>query len=239
MGLQFPEGNGIFETIKTTASRPFALSRHIARAKRSALRMRIPIPTEYEIRLAVDDLLGSGKELPEFGRLRITFSMSGVMELLHENLHPWTIPARLTLVDRPIDETALLSGIKTLPYTENIHVLALARAEGFDDAIRLNRKGEVCETGVANLVLRIHDEWVSPDLASGCLPGITRALALEWFEISERPIASTELGEVESIFVLSSLKGMQPVSLLDERELRIDKELTEEFSRRAADNIEP
>ncbi|MDP1710957.1 MAG: aminotransferase class IV [Candidatus Nanopelagicaceae bacterium] len=239
MNVQFPEGNGIFETLKTVKGEPFALGRHIARAKRSARILGIPIPTEYDIRISVEDLLKSGSEIPDVGRLRMTFTNSGEFELLHENLHPWSNPARLVLLDRPVDETSPRSGFKMLPFSGNVACLALARSEGFDDGIRLNQRGEICESSVANLLLLINHQWVTPELASGCLPGITRQLSLEWFEIRERTVSADELEKVESIFLLSSLKELQPVAVLGDRKLKIDMQLAEEFAQHVARSSEP
>jgi branched-chain amino acid aminotransferase len=239
MSAQFPEGNGIFETLKTLNGQTFALGRHIARAERSATRVGIPFPSESEIRISVENLLKNSKEVPEVGRLRLTFSNSGEFELLHENLHHWTSPARLTLLDRPVDEYSPKSGIKALPFTENVACLAVARSQGFDDGIRLNTKNEICESSVANVLLHIDGEWVTPDLSSGCLPGITRELSLEWLEIRERQIPIEELENIEAIFLLSSLRDLQPVSHLGERELEIGMSLPEEFARCVAESNEP
>ncbi|MDP1720509.1 MAG: aminotransferase class IV [Candidatus Nanopelagicaceae bacterium] len=239
MSAQFPEGNGIFETLKTVNGEAFALGRHIARAKRSAGILGIPFPTDYEIRISVGDLLGSGGEIPEIGRLRMTFTNAGEFELLHENLYPWSNPARLMLLDRPIDETSPHRGIKMLPFSENVDCLAIARSEGFDDGIRLNTRNEICESSVANLLLRLDGQWVTPNLASGCLPGVTRELSLEWLAIRESAIAATELESIEAIFLLSSLKDLQPVAILGDRKLEIDMHLADEFARRASESFEP
>lgn len=239
MSLQFPEGDGIFETLKTVHGKVFALGRHIARAERSARILGIPFPTEYDIRISVEELFESGKEIPEVGRLRMTFTHLGEFELLHENLHPWSSPSRLTLLKRPVNENSPRAGHKTLPFSENVACLALARSEGFDDGIRLNQKNEICESSVANLILRLDGEWVTPDLASGCLPGITRELSLEWLGIRERTISASEIENIEGIFLLSSLKELQPVAILGDRELKIDVYLAEEFTRHAARTIEP
>ena len=236
---EFPEGKGIFETLKTIQGKPFALSRHIARAARSARKIGILFPTENEIRTSVNDLLQPSLELPEMGRLRMTFTDSGDFELLHENLHSWTTPARLMLLDLPVDENSLMSGIKSLPFTKNVQALDFARASGFDDGIRFNMKGEVCESAVANLLLRIDKKWVTPNIASGCLPGITRELALEWFSIGEDAIYRDALDQADAIFLLSSLKGLQPVASLGTRDLDIDMDLPAIISLRMQENVDP
>lgn len=239
MTEQFPGGDGLFETIKTVHGVPFALTRHIARATRSALILGMRIPTEEQIRRAVAVLMSKGPSSLDYGRLRITFQKSGEFDLLHENYHPWTSPARLTILDHLINENAPTIGMKTLPFTEHIHCLKEAHEAGFDDGVRLNFQGDVSETSVANLLLKIRDRWVTPNLASGCLPGITRGLALKWFDIEESVLSRDDLERAESIYLLSSLKGMQPVSVLEGRSLEIDTDLGREFAIRVAQDIDP
>ena len=220
MSEQFPGGDGIFETIKTVKGVPFAMRRHIARGSRSALILGIRIPTEEQIRQAVAVLLSKSPETLEFGRLRLTFQKTGEFDLVHETYHPWINPARLTILDHLINENSPTAGIKTLPFTEHIQCLKEAHEAGFDDGVRLNFNGDVSETAVANL-LKINGRWVTPNLASGCLPGITRGLALEWLDIEETILSSDDLDDVEAMYLLSSLKNLQPVSVLEERSLWI------------------
>lgn len=234
MSALFPEGEGIFETIKTRDGLPFALALHIARATRSAERLDLSIPSEGDIRALVAEVLAASPVTTQIGRLRVSFFTSGEINVLHENYQQWINPARLTILDWPIDENLPLAGIKVLPYTENISCLDLAHAAGFDDGIRLNKKGQVCESAVANLLLRINGTWCTPNLASGCLPGITRELMIEWFGIQERAIELGDLAQTDAIFLLSSLKDVQPVASLDGRELEIVADLTEQVRERMA-----
>lgn len=236
---QFPGGDGIFETIKTVRGVPFAMKRHIARASRSALILGMRIATEGQIRRAVALLLSKSPETLEFGRLRISFQKTGEMDLVHENYHPWINPARLTILDRLINENSPTSGMKTLPFTEHIQCLKEAHQARFDDGIRLNVNGAVCESAVANLLLKIGGRWVTPNLASGCLPGITRGLALEWLDIEESALSRDDLVKVESMYLLSSLKNAQPVAVLEERSLEIDTQLMEELLAHMAQDIDP
>lgn len=239
MTSQFPEGDGLFETIKTVGGVPFAMKRHITRATRSALILGMRIPTEEQIRRAVVVLLSKSPETLEFGRLRISFQKSGEFDLVHENYHPWINPARLTILDHLINENSPTTGMKTLPFTEHIHCLKEAHEAGFDDGVRFNFSGDVSESAVANLLLKMRGRWVTPNLASGCLPGITRGLALEWLDIEESVLSREDLGTVESMYLLSSLKDAQPVSVLDGRYLEIDTQIRQELVDRMAQDIDP
>lgn len=236
---QFPGGDGIFESLKTIRGVPFALTRHLARARRSAAILGMGIQSDTEIRQAVSDLLEKTPTSMEFGRLRIRFHKSGELDFVHETYHPWSSPARLTILNQPINELAPSAGIKTLPFTENIECLKLAQEEGFDEGVRFNRSGVVAESATSNLLLKVNNRWVTPSLASGCLPGITRELALQWFSIEERVVTRQDLEEAGSIYLISSLKVAQPVSFLEGRSLEIDDQIREELLLRMAQDMNP
>lgn len=239
MSAPFPEGEGIFETIMTVEGVPFALSRHLSRVRRSAKRIGLLLPTEAEIKSTLDELLRSTPITTETGRLRISCFTSGEMVVEHDNFRRWSAPARVTLLDRKVDEDSPMVGIKSLPYTENLACLEIVRAAGFDEGIRLNKKGEVCEAAVSNLLLRIDGLWITPHLASGALPGVMRELLVEWFEIQERKVDVGDLENADAMFLLSSLKIAQPVSFLKERELVIDSEFMEKVAARMEFGIDP
>src|SRR5262245_35680004 len=70
-------GDGVFETIKLIAGRPFALRRHIERLHRSALGLGLDVPLgEARLRDAIDDLLAAAPA-GEVGRLRVTVRGGG------------------------------------------------------------------------------------------------------------------------------------------------------------------
>jgi para-aminobenzoate synthetase/4-amino-4-deoxychorismate lyase len=73
--------------------------------------------------------------------------------------------------------------------------------------VGVNERGEVTETTVANLAVRIAGRWLTPPLDSGCLPGVGRACALDDGTLLESPITVADLRGAEEIAVLSSLRG--------------------------------
>lgn len=239
MTIQFPGGDGIFESLKTINGVPFALTRHLARATRSAAILGMRIQSDTEIRQAITDLLDKTPQSLEFGRLRIRFHKSGEFDLVHETYHPWTSPATLTILNRPINESGPSAGLKALPFTENIECLKLAHEEGFDEGVRLNLSGAVAESATSNLLLKINDRWVTPSLASGCLPGVTRELALLWLDILEKVVTQEDLEGADSIYLISSLKVAQPISVFKERALEIDTQIREELLAHMANDIDP
>lgn len=218
-------GQGIFETIKTVRGRPQFLREHLVRATIGSRKLKLTIEPESDLVERIREFLAHNSVATPTGRLRIEFLNSGQIILSHAEYETWTSPARLTITGLRVDENSKTAATKMLPYSENVDLLQRANAAGFDEVIRFNNRNFVCEGATSNLLFKINGKWVTPDLPSGCLPGITRALCLEWFSITERAIHREELADVESAFILSSLRGVQPASCIGPHELLVDETL--------------
>jgi branched-chain amino acid aminotransferase len=229
---EFPHGSGIFETIKTVDGVPKFLSLHLMRAVDAAKFRKMKLPTMKRIESEIFDHIVIHPVKASSGRLRVEFTNSGRMKISHAPYEPWVDPAKLTITSSRIDERSRDAGIKALPYIENLELLERARAAGFDEVIRFNSRNQISEGATSNLLLKIDGKWVTPNLSSGCLPGITRALCLKWFSITERVIDRDELADVEAAFILSSLREVQPASCIGPHELSIDTAMHIEASAR-------
>lgn len=210
----FPRGEGIFETIKTISGSPIALARHMRRAIDSGLKLGIAIPSEELIRL---EILRVMAEYPHpIGRLRLCFA-ENIFHISHDEYRESDVPARLTFYSQSIPGYIH----KLFPYDQRFALLDWARAEAFDDVMLFNARNEITESAVSNLIFRISDQWVTPPISAGILPGVIRAIAIEECGVRVRPIHVTEIPTVESAFLLSSLKIAQPVSQIGEMKLHI------------------
>jgi branched-subunit amino acid aminotransferase/4-amino-4-deoxychorismate lyase len=74
--------------------------------------------------------------------------------------------------------TSVLSRCKTFAYGPAIQARRQAEAAGADDALLNSSAGGLCCGTTANLLVRLEGRWLTPPLASGCLPGVMRARAL-------------------------------------------------------------
>jgi 4-amino-4-deoxychorismate lyase len=82
------------------------------------------------------------------------------------------------------------------------------RAEGIDEAILLNERGEVCEGTITNIFVTCVDgQIITPPLSCGLLPGIQREIALEKGAI-EAVVTQDMLSEAKAIHMGNSLRGM-------------------------------
>jgi branched-chain amino acid aminotransferase len=222
-------GDGVFETVKTTDGTPFALTRHLDRLAASARGLGLPEPDRDEVRRAC--LAVAGAEPAPLGRLRITYT-GGPSPLGsgREEVRP-TLVVALAATDRRPDTTAVvtvpwtrnersaLAGLKSTSYGENVVALARAHEQDASEALFANTRGRLCEGTGSNVFVVLDGVLHTPPLESGCLAGITRALVVEWSGARETDLPLDALRQAEEIFLTSSLRDVQAVHRVDDREL--------------------
>jgi branched-chain amino acid aminotransferase len=213
-----PNGEGVFETVKVLAGRPCLLSRHLERLTRSARELGVDMPDVAQV---ADEVTAHLQVHPHaLGRLRITWAAGPSGPLLSLDSAPTAPPqpaAALTWSSWRIDASSPLSGLKTTNYVDYAAALRSARAQGFDEALLANITGDICEATTANIFYVLDGAIHTPPLSSGCLPGIARSIVLELCEVVEVAAPPAVLAEATEVFVTSSLREVQPVSLIDER----------------------
>ncbi|MEE4490432.1 aminotransferase class IV [Streptomyces sp. BE230] len=247
-------GDGIFETVRTADGRPFALTRHLDRLTRSALGLGLPAPDLDEVRRACAAVIEANPAA--LGRLRITYT-GGISPLGSDRgtAGPGLVVALGEVTRRP-DTTAVitvpwtrnergaLTGLKTTSYAENVVALARAHERGASEALFANTVGRLCEGTGSNVFVVLDGQLHTPPVASGCLAGITRALAVEWAGAQETDLPFDVLDRAEEIFLTSTLRDIQAVHRVDGRELPggpgpVTAKAMRVFDERAADDLDP
>ncbi|MEV6250052.1 aminodeoxychorismate lyase [Streptomyces sp. NPDC051742] len=222
-------GDGIFETVKAVRGETFALTLHLERLTRSALGLGLPAPDLDEVRRACAAVLEANPM--ELGRLRITYT-GGLSPLGSERGDAGaSLVVALGETGRRADSTAVitvpwtrnergaLTGLKTTSYAENVVALARAREQGASEALFGNTVGQLCEGTGSNVFVVVDGQLLTPPVSSGCLAGITRALAVEWTGAQEADLQLDVLDSAEEIFLTSTLRDVQAVHRVDGREL--------------------
>ncbi|MEU2622760.1 aminodeoxychorismate lyase [Streptomyces sp. NPDC007157] len=222
-------GDGIFETVKATAGRPFALTRHLDRLTRSARGLGLPEPNHDEVRRACEAVLAANP-MP-LGRLRITYTGGhGPLGSDRGDRGP-TLVVAVAETGRRADATAVITvpwtrnergavtGLKTTSYAENVLALARAHEHGASEALFANTVGQLCEGTGSNVFVVLDGEIHTPPVASGCLAGITRALTVEWAGAKETDLPLDVLERADEVFLTSTLRDVQAVHRVDDRAL--------------------
>lgn len=218
-------GNGVFETIRTVDNKPWAMSRHMRRAVSSAQQNGFRIPSEDLIRSSVEELCLT--EQYPVGLLRLSFGNNGNWSAVHLPYEPVTHGAKLLTYDKEIAVQG--QPVKSYPYSHRLEILEAIKGLGADEAIVCNDKEKVCEGSVTNLLLRINGKWVTPPISDGVLPGVMRALVIEYCGVSVRSVDRSEIPLVQSAFLLSSLRLAQPVASIDGKELEQSSDFRSEI----------
>jgi len=103
---------------------------------------------------------------------------------------------------------------------------ALAKTEavlnGYDEAIFLNDRGQVCEGSAENIFILRQGQLITPDKTADILEGITRAAILQLaadlgIPAVERPVARTELYMADEVFLVGTGCQVSWVRTIDQR----------------------
>jgi branched-chain amino acid aminotransferase len=222
-------GDGVFETLKAVDGRAFALEPHLDRLALSARGLGLPDPDLDEVRRACAAVL-EANPMP-LGRLRVTYT-GGLSPLGSDRGDdgPSLVVAIGGATRRP-DSTAVvtvpwtrnergaLTGLKTTSYAENVVALAHAHRAGASEALFANTVGQLCEGTGSNVFVVLDGRVHTPPLASGCLAGITRRLVAEWTDAVETDLPMDVLRTADEVFLTSTLRDVQAVHRVDDREL--------------------
>lgn len=96
-----------------------------------------------------------------------------------------------------------------------------AAERGVDEAIVLNHRDTVAETGGAAIFIVRHGEVVTPPLSDGVLDSITRAAVIRLlrnrlgYTVVERSVPRSEIGLADEIFLCGTLDEIRPVVVVD------------------------
>ncbi|MEW6256017.1 MAG: aminotransferase class IV [Pseudomonadota bacterium] len=223
----FTLGDGLFETIKARDGAPLRLEAHLARLRRGAGLLALPVPRVDFVAALGETLAANGLS---DGVLRLTLSRGpaprGVLPpkepepslLITAGPLPPDGPVRLVVarVTRR-NEFSPLCGIKSLNYLDNILARQEAAGRGADDALILNTQGRIAETSMANVFVVKDGALVTPPLKDGALPGILRAELLKRGAV-EQPLMPGDLARVKEMFLTTSL-GIRSVDEVEARPL--------------------
>ena len=241
----FQLGDGVFETLRARAGRPAELAEHLARLRRSADGLDIPLDEalDDELTEGIATLLAADKLDGPDGdaSIRITVSrgeMAGRGLLPPERPKPtlviqaWPVPPpptdhlerglHLAVSSVRRDPENPLAALKTTSRADYVFARLEARRAGADDALFLTTDGHLSEATSANIFLVRGSELATPALACAILPGTTRTWLLRWagevgLAAVEGWLTTSDLAGADEAFLCSSVAGVLPVTRFDDR----------------------
>ena len=228
-------GDGLFETIRIHNQAPLFLDRHLNRLATGLTLLNLSTPwaaatltqrchqliatnhtTNGILRLTITRGPGPrGFDLPSDPRP--TLIIQTIPSLPHSS--PIT-PHTAIIAPWRIDPASPLCQLKSLSALDKVLAKQYARQQQADDALFLNFNDHLTEATSANLFIVQANQILTPTLACGVLPGITRQLLLETaptrgYRIIETEITLTLLTHATEAFLTNTVAGVRPLVKVD------------------------
>ncbi len=246
-------GWGVFSTIRVYDGVPFAWERHWQRMQHDAARMRVPFPQSAEwLSERLGRLIEANQAWNATLRVCVVRNRGGMFEgppgtpefdiiaFTRDDRRQWADAMRLGVVPHARHAASEFAGAKILSWSENLAMYERAHQQGFDEVVLLNERGEVSECTSANIFLAQGSRVWTPPLASGCMPGVTRAVLLEEIrgrdlEIFEKTVHPEDLDAADEVFLTSTTRELLPVISVEGYRLKtsphpVRKRLQEAFT---------
>jgi branched-chain amino acid aminotransferase len=260
----FLYGEGIYETLRTYQRTPFLFERHVRRLRQSASLMALTVPyTDGELLQAVERTMeadgGRGEAyirvLVTRGEGELTYNPAACpTPTLVVIVKPFPAPPertftkgiRVSLVGvRRNHPLALNPMIKSNNLLNNALAMQEALRHGGEEALMRNQAGELVECSQSNFFVVREGEVLTPPLAAGLLPGITREFVLELagdlgMSARETTLRPEDLDTAAEAFITGTTREVTPVVAVDDLKIGdgapgpITRRLLEEFRRRVA-----
>ncbi|HEU0257250.1 MAG TPA: aminodeoxychorismate synthase component I, partial [Microbacteriaceae bacterium] len=230
------EDFSLIETLREHDGRPVHLTEHLARLRASAHYFGFPLEEdEIRARLAAATAPGNPDDPDNPGdpgnpgnpprrdgrgglhgdrRLRIALDRHGRCTITVGAAPKRASRPRTLAIDTPrIDPRSRWLRHKTT--LRAVYAAARERHPEADDTVLVNTNGNITETSIANIVVRLAGLWFTPPVADGCLPGVGRGRLIADGIVQERSLSIADLRRADAIAVVSSLRGWLPAVLAD------------------------
>src|SRR3989344_957247 len=223
-------GYAVYDGITTHNKKPFYLSAHLDRFRKSSLQLGLKIPlTDAAITKIIETLIKKNG----FRRTNLRLILSGG-KTIDRIEYRANQPTFFIIAEKwnPLPEHLYEKGgklmtanhLRFMPETKTTHYITAVRLQSKRKKakaveILFVSNGEVLECSTSNIFMFIGDVLVTPK--DNILLGITRRamldIAEEYFKIEERKIAMTELMKANEIFITSSFKDIVPIVKIDQK----------------------
>jgi para-aminobenzoate synthetase/4-amino-4-deoxychorismate lyase len=205
-----------FRLLETMLHEPgtgfFLLDGHLRRLAESAAYFGFRFDRREAIR-ALHGVRADGTQ-----RIRLLLDRSGEITTESAPLGRSSSPVRVGIAAEPVDSRDPLLFHKTT--RRAVYDERRASRPECDDVLLLNERGELTESTIANLVVRIGGALWTPPMESGLLPGVFRAHLLERGEIRERVLRPADLAHADGVYLVNSVRRWRRAVLIDDESHR-------------------
>jgi para-aminobenzoate synthetase/4-amino-4-deoxychorismate lyase len=194
----------IIETILFLPSLDYQLiDLHLMRLNTSAEYFGYPCPLEK----IINRLRKDSADWTNPMKIRLLLDASGTFSIETTPVFHTRVKdtVRVSLSASPISSDNIFLYHKTT--NRQVYEHAMAAVSGVDDVILYNERDEITEATIANIAVYIDNQWVTPPVSCGLLPGTMRQKLLHKGKINERVITRRELQDAKQITLFNSIRG--------------------------------
>lgn len=235
----FLYGDSIYEVLRTVGGRPLFWEDHLARLRRSATFLHLPLTHDDQLTAETGAVLDRVEWGESYIRIIVT---RGVGDLTLDPTHSGP-PTRVVIV-QPLprvpehyrregcalctfrtgrrDEGGLDPRAKSGNRLLAVLAQAQAHAAGAYEALTIDPLGRILEGATSTFFLVEGNVLRTPPLAVGILEGITRAKILNLarergIPVREEDLHLDDLSRATEAFITSSVRGVVPAQRIDDR----------------------
>lgn len=216
---------GIFETMRLENGRVCFFKEHLARLESSARLLALDAPSCGELRRAIGRVVVANRM--KAANIRLNLFRCGEKTQMLLFARDLRQPGRffyrsgldvLCVRGVFIPKTAR-QGIKTMDRIFYDELTRRAQEEGCQEVIFFNRRGILIEGARSNVFFVKKGRVMTPDLSSGCLAGVTRALVLKILRtkripFTQRALRMRDLEDLDEGFLTNAIAGIIPIAKL-------------------------
>ena len=227
-------GDGVFDTMLAVDGRLIRPSEHFARLLAHAKLLKIKAITNFKtLEEAAQELLDRNNF--KTGRFAINTVISrgpgarglAIAEtpdtqiVMNASPLPAEFPSVQAIIAKSVrrNEGSPLSRIKSCNYGDNILAMMEATAQGANEAILLNNRGNAACASAGNIFIVQDGRLFTPPLSEGAMDGIIRKILIEDHGASEKIITQDDLQSAQGLYITNSIRGAAAVVMLDGRTL--------------------
>jgi len=201
----------LFETILWTPNEGyFLLDYHLRRISDSAEYFGIPVNI-VNVRGKLKKTADSFPRCPHKVRMLVSQDGSISCESVHITDNIQTRPVRIRMAPKAVDSSNIFLYHKTT--NRDVYNSARTDSTDCDDILLWNERGEVTETTIANIVVKLDNELVTPPVSCGLLPGTYRAWMIDQGKVKEKVITIENLKKCETIYIVNSVRKQRKAIL--------------------------
>ena len=196
----------LLETMKIEDGKIFLLEEHLNRIKQSSYYFNWPFP-EKQIRKKLSDL--AKKYHQGTYKVRLLLNKNGAITYHIEQLDSRKQVGKVALAAHPINKASIFHYHKTT-YRTIYNDLKIA---SYYDTLLWNEEGYITEFINGNLIYQLDQQYYTPPIHDGLLPGTYRNYLIENGKVIERSLHKKDLIKIEKMWFINSVRGWVKVAI--------------------------